>query len=462
MKSFLRLLSILVLLAALVGAMILVKNNQETRRGAAANETSSSIIPDCLGAGCEPNGVRIDPNGNVIVHLWLNPGAPTDILRGAELKVKYNPAGLKLLAVDAENEFSKTTSVDDGVGTLTLGLINMQTAEVAGNQSVAKLTFQALANGQGDISVLTPKIMVKGQTALWDVAVNNPSKYTIGPVVLVATATMAPTATVTSGVNNVAIVKTGDPGKTIYYMGDLITNNVTVSTTQGKISGFSLKIFTGVEKVSLADFVPGPDYTVLKKEVDTINGSVTIVGVINKPAAELPSVVSVGAMNMVAKTVGTLRVMLDSTANNEVSGVDLNGGSIKFSLQNDNMSLVNILLTPVATATATPIPTATSTPIPTATMTPIPTATSTPVPTATATATPVPKCQVCTSGQLKSKGNANCDGVIDLLDFEYWRDEAFDKGGMGGVTLTTWNADFNCDTKVDLLDFETWRFTFFP
>lgn len=55
---------------------------------------------------------------------------------------------------------------------------------------------------------------------------------------------------------------------------------------------------------------------------------------------------------------------------------------------------------------------------------------------------------------LKSKGDVNCDGKVDLVDFELWRREFVGE-------LTTLLSDLNVDNKVDLIDFEIWRQGFF-
>lgn len=52
-----------------------------------------------------------------------------------------------------------------------------------------------------------------------------------------------------------------------------------------------------------------------------------------------------------------------------------------------------------------------------------------------------------------NRGDANCDGKIDLADFEMWRKESL------GI-LTTKNADFDGNGTVSLPDFETWRKTY--
>lgn len=63
------------------------------------------------------------------------------------------------------------------------------------------------------------------------------------------------------------------------------------------------------------------------------------------------------------------------------------------------------------------------------------------------TSTPNPTCAK------KSSGDANCDGSINLNDYDLWRAE------FNGQ-VTTRNADFNNDSNVSLIDFEIWRRTF--
>ncbi len=88
----------------------------------------------------------------------------------------------------------------------------------------------------------------------------------------------------------------------------------------------------------------------------------------------------------------------------------------------------------------TPLPTTTT--APTATRVPTPTATTPP----RATDTPLP----CS---LKPSGDANCDGLINLNDFERFRQE------YTGL-LASKTSDFNADAKISLMDFEVWRRNF--
>jgi len=64
--------------------------------------------------------------------------------------------------------------------------------------------------------------------------------------------------------------------------------------------------------------------------------------------------------------------------------------------------------------------------------------------TACPTPTPGPSCP------LKNRGDANCDGKINILDFNIWRDEFL------RVANTT-SADFNSDNSITILDFNVWR-----
>lgn len=85
----------------------------------------------------------------------------------------------------------------------------------------------------------------------------------------------------------------------------------------------------------------------------------------------------------------------------------------------------------------------------------------TPIPTIIPTATPIveptsPPASITTqpsptsSCPRKGEGDANCDGKVDLLDFEIWRKE------LNGEA-TTKDSDFDSSGKVNLVDFEIWR-----
>jgi hypothetical protein len=105
------------------------------------------------------------------------------------------------------------------------------------------------------------------------------------------------------------------------------------------------------------------------------------------------------------------------------------------------------LVPPTPTFTSTPTlvpPTPTNTAIPTSTL--IPTATRTPVPTNTPTNTPTYTPIPCPR---KAEGDADCNGHIDLVDYEIWRKEYFHE-------LNTKTADFNGDGVVDMIDYNIW------
>ena len=107
-----------------------------------------------------------------------------------------------------------------------------------------------------------------------------------------------------------------------------------------------------------------------------------------------------------------------------------------------NLLLDNLLVS------GTILPTVSPTPFPniSPTRTPTPVSATNPV-APTRTPTPSAGCS------RKFQGDANCDGLIDLIDFEIWRRE------FTG-TATTKNADYNVDGLVNLIDFEIWRRSF--
>ncbi len=79
--------------------------------------------------------------------------------------------------------------------------------------------------------------------------------------------------------------------------------------------------------------------------------------------------------------------------------------------------------------------------------------TSTPSPPLTSTNTPVPPTNTLTPSCVKkNQGDANCDGKINIIDFEYWRLDY-----LGGTTA---KGDFNGSGKTDMVDFEIWRKNF--
>lgn len=102
----------------------------------------------------------------------------------------------------------------------------------------------------------------------------------------------------------------------------------------------------------------------------------------------------------------------------------------------------------ICTSTPSPTPTRTPTPTirPTNTTAPTPTNTPAVIP----TNTPVVQPTNPTNCTTKATGDADCNGLYNLIDFEIWRKE------FTG-SLTTKNADFNKDNVVSIIDFEIWR-----
>ncbi len=76
---------------------------------------------------------------------------------------------------------------------------------------------------------------------------------------------------------------------------------------------------------------------------------------------------------------------------------------------------------------------------------------SSPTPTATPTAgSGGGQCGYCQGGVLRRPGDANCDGVVNLVDFGWWRDDY-----LHNQNAT--RSDFSCNGRVDILDYSMFR-----
>ncbi len=191
MKAVFKIFSFLVLISAVVGGVILVQKNQETRRGAAASETSSSILPTAISATV---------GQNFEAQVWLNTGKETDKLSGVEFLVIYDPAKVKYIGSEPQNGFSVLNEViDDGKGTLTLKMVTLGT-EKGGAVNVLKITFKSVV-GSGSLVVQKGKVLVGG--AIWEVSSNSPSNYSVA-----GGATAVPTVALGGGGEPTAIPTT--------------------------------------------------------------------------------------------------------------------------------------------------------------------------------------------------------------------------------------------------------------
>lgn len=163
MKSILKTMSFIVLLAALIGGAILVSKNQETRKGATASETSASILPS------RTNTVE---GKNFDVHVWMNTGKDTDKLTGAEFSVTYDESKVEFVGALAQNGYQilNENLNGEGGGMKVFNMITMS-EEKAGAVDLLKLTFKPIGNANGNIGLVAgAKLMISGQTSTWDVA----------------------------------------------------------------------------------------------------------------------------------------------------------------------------------------------------------------------------------------------------------------------------------------------------
>lgn len=529
MKKISKWLVMLLLVGALVAGMILVNKNQETRKGATAAETSTSILP---------SEITAQPGDDFKVNLWVNTGKDTDKLTGVEITVSFDAAKVKYesMVVDAASGYSLVNdiaTVDNGAGKLTLNMVAMG-AEKGGAINLAKLNFKALGGGTGAIKVSVAKVLVSGQASTWDVSKHNASVIlmdgplstampyedpTITPkitaILPAVTATPVPggacnkrcqkdadcpslmtckplwwscnvpvpTGVVSKiqnkevlSVNEVKTISTACPdvekllisdsvvpGAKVapalvgmcrnlscvndldcncdsgpvanisgalkagsYQMGSLIPVEVLVFVSAGKVSGADMTILFDAEKLSLENVQIDPSvYSLLNKQIDNVKGKLIVGVVASRPASELLYRFKLN-LTFKAKALGKAALSLDRTyANLQVTGINASGVSMGFPVVLGNWDSIEIK-----------------------------------------DATDLIVCKKCSGEPAKSKGNANCDDKVNMLDFEIWRNEAYDQGGLSdaqkGILSNKWNADFDCDGKVMLIEFEIWRRTVYP
>lgn len=538
MKTFIKFFGILLLLGALAGGVYLAGKNQETRRGAAANDTVISFLPETG---------TFDKGKKVPVSVWVDTGKTTDTMTGAELQVSFDRSTLaydsyEMLTTKYSLLQESNNEIDGGRGPLNFTLVALG-GEQGGAVNLMKINFKSLNDGVAKVSLASGNILVKGQTATWSINKINSASYKIGkggtkptatptgkkptntptlrptstpmttPVQLscgkrcyndkgciggltcvplwwpcprlpdalktklqgdislspadidevmricpeakdkldggfkkiplfygvcrnpacvgnptcqcavrpTLTPTVVPTVTPTVGPvsDSVGLVGTFDNKKVA--SGDIVEYNLAVNGGERRVSAANIKMLMMKNYFDVESLVVNQSATVLKKDVggDGVNTWINLSLSWNVSADALPKNPALLTVKLKAKATGIPSIIMDTSYANQITGLDLSGKSRSFNIVPMN-GWVEIV--PAA-----------------------------------------PKCLVCAAGMpAKSKGNAYCDSKIDLLDFEYWRNEAFDKGGMSGVVSNTWASDFTCDTHADLLDFETWRFTMFP
>jgi len=470
MKGIFKILSIVVLLGALVGGAILVQRNQETRKGAAANGTSVSVLP---------GSVVVASGKNFEVHTWVNTGKNTDKLSGVEFKVSYDSTKLKYVSSEAQNGYTVLNEVvDDGRGTLTLKMVTLG-AEKAGAVDVLKVTFRPVGNVSGAISPKGGVVMISGQSATWNVAKYNASNYApvsrptsrkpiptrvkVTPTRVKVTPTLSSplrcgwcgTSCINSKIkrmcpmiappkgsscvaeNGACVIKisrvtptgvgvmsatlNGGFNGSKVKVGDEVSAFMKIGVGNYKVSAVNVRAIFDPNYFDILSVTPITGAEVLRNNVNKVTGVVDLYLTWKGSASTLPSSPEFVIVKLKTKKSGVGTFKFDGNYKNEVSGVDSAGKSVGFTVLISG-TVPRLIITDLTVA---------------------------------------PKCLVCTSGLAKSMGNGNCDAVINSLDFEIWRSEVFDQGGVTGKLSSTWNADYSCDQKVSAPDFEIWRATVF-
>jgi hypothetical protein len=215
MKSFFKFISFVLVLAAVAGGVYLVMKNQETRRGAAANATSTSVLPSTVTTKV---GREFD------VHVWVNTGANTDKLVGSEFIVKFDPTLIKYVSSKiVPKDYEILNDVSNVNGELKFKIVSTD-SEKSGAVDLVKLTFKYLSGGGTIVVKAGGKMMISGQTATWDIPTNNSMTYSKGSDdVNDTTPTQTPTPTSVPDGSNLKFACSSD-GKKVTYTWDAVPN----------------------------------------------------------------------------------------------------------------------------------------------------------------------------------------------------------------------------------------------
>jgi len=172
MKNIFKILSLLIVIGAVVGGVILVQKNQETRRGAAVSESSLTMLPSAV--------LVKNVNNNQVVQLWVNTGSGSDILSAVELKIAYDKEKLRFINYDPNNGFEVLNeNINNKNGVLTLKLVKMSVGKT-GAINVGNLKFKIIKQGEAKINFIPDsKIMVSGQSNTWIPASTSGSVITV-------------------------------------------------------------------------------------------------------------------------------------------------------------------------------------------------------------------------------------------------------------------------------------------
>lgn len=217
------------LLAALAGGVVLVRQTQETRRGAASNDVGMSL---------QPSGGNYQKGDQIEVQLFINTGAGSDsnVLWGYTANLKYDPTKLKYIdkSVTVNSEMvlandglpydigetnpdtgaklcvqNETTGLyncsevckcafgveKNGLGTLMVVMYRNSGIVASPAIKVATMKFEVLADtGEADIGFDGSNNVAVGSDAdtEWEVTTKTGASYTIGGVT--ETAILSPTA----------------------------------------------------------------------------------------------------------------------------------------------------------------------------------------------------------------------------------------------------------------------------
>lgn len=227
------------------------------------------------------------------------------------------------------------------------------------------------------------------------------------------------------GGESVAI--TFSPQAATTYIEEPLSVDIILQAGRNNITGVDFTVKFNQAILPVNNFIPGTQFNseVINK-IDQSLGNFRYVVTNTDPSKIVTGDIKLGTLVLNPKVLGQAEISFLST---QITAFGL-PDSISASTPS---GIYTVAIKPTSTPTAIP-----PTVIPT----------NTPIP----TDTPVPPTPTTASIQ----GDANGDRLVDILDYNIWRDEFIAVNALGGG----FRSDFNSDGKIDLLDFNIWRTAF--
>ncbi|HCU55683.1 hypothetical protein A2574_00710 [Candidatus Shapirobacteria bacterium RIFOXYD1_FULL_38_32] len=342
-------------LMALAGGVVLVRNVQETRRGAYLSKLDLSVWPD------SKTNMQVGEKVTATVKM----DAKTYRISAIDLRMGFNSSTFEVESIEIQNSFDKKmkNEVVDGRIVIIAGNSNADETKLpTGVFDVAKIVFVAKAAGNLNLTLPEYQVPATQSSASGDNKMEMnflPASYSVGGGGGASTPPVSENfATADLTINPVvAILKKGESTEVV----------VRVDAKQTRISGIKLDLVYTSNIIDPSNLVTSSSFDVPAESavIDKTNKKISVYLVSSKAANSLPTGVievmrfKVTAVNsgLVIFRVNDNYLVTGSNPNSDVKTVGLNLGT-------GRVTIVETALTPVPTDKPSPTDKPTPTEIP--------------------------------------------------------------------------------------------------